>query len=455
MSDATANATGVPRKRKRLTHACTNCRARKVRCDETQPKCSNCVKAGAECVTFDPRHPNAVVERREAQRPYQSPSSTAATPPTYPDRPSRHGSITQNRSQPAIDLDSSNQTRSAAPQPTPNQELLPTLPRFTGGSSLHVLAQWLDLAFVRLNIPQRFSNQYGRERLPVRAAVPQSKHGKDPLADLTSNQVEGHIKSFMGSVNVTFPIFDGPSVLQLFRDWKDHSTTGNDVRDEQTVDSLLMALVVAASCSISDAQLSIHCLYHTLSQLQVLVEYSSIRSIQALFLMALVLRCRDEIELSSQTITMAASAAQALGLHRQVSRRHYTDLGEHRAQRYICTWWALYVLEKVVAFELGRLSVIRDFECNQSLPAEAALAQSDTQRGLFRALIALAKIQSEANEQLALSRHMEEVSSDLRPAIRAKIEVVGELDQKLLSWARALPHHVRYLGFAKPLSMRC
>jgi len=445
MSDASANRGEAPRKPKRLTHACTGCRARKVRCDERLPKCSNCVKAGTECVTFDPRRPNTVVERREAQRPYQSPSSTAATPPAHQDRPSPHDSAARNRIQPAIILDgeSSNQRHANTPQPSRTQELLPTLPRFTGGSSLYILTQWLDLAFARLGIPQRFSNQYGRERLPVHATVPPNKHGEDPSADLTDAEMEANIKSFMDSVNITFPIFNDLSIRRLLQDWQHYRTVGRDAQGDQRVDSLLMALVFAVPHSISAAQLSTHCLYYALSQLHVLVEDSSIRSIQALFLMALILRCRDEIELSSQMINLAASVAQTLGLHRQVSRRQHMDMGEQRVQEYICIWWAIYSLEKIISFELGRLSVIRDFECNQSMPTQTRLAHSDTQSGIFPALIELAKIQSEANEQLALSRHMEEESSDLRPAIRSKIEIVGELDQKLLSWTQTLPPHVR------------
>lgn len=44
-----------PAKRKRLSHACTRCRTKKVRCDELLPKCTNCVRANVACVTFDPR----------------------------------------------------------------------------------------------------------------------------------------------------------------------------------------------------------------------------------------------------------------------------------------------------------------------------------------------------------------------------------------------------------------
>jgi hypothetical protein len=66
------------RKRKRLSTACTRCRSRKVRCDDKQPACTNCEKAGLDGVTWDARQPYIEVERREAQ----SLNPSVATPAT-------------------------------------------------------------------------------------------------------------------------------------------------------------------------------------------------------------------------------------------------------------------------------------------------------------------------------------------------------------------------------------
>jgi hypothetical protein len=247
----------------------------------------------------------------------------------------------------------------------------------------------------------------------------------------------------MNSTNTTFPIFTEPSMDRLLQDWENIRAVANAERDP-SVESLLVVLIVAASSTVSLVHLSANCLEFALSNLHVLIGESSVRSIQAMFLMALALRCRGEIELSSQIITLAASIAQTLGLHRQVSRRQYMELGEQRAQQYICTWWVIYALEKIISLELGRLSTIRDFECSQSLPADIYLPHSDTQNSIFHGLIELTKLQREANERFAMSRHMEESASDIRPVIRAKMEMVGELDQKLLHWAQSLPSHIRY-----------
>lgn len=39
-----------PEKHKRVQKACTNCRARKVRCSGENPRCKNCENLDAECV---------------------------------------------------------------------------------------------------------------------------------------------------------------------------------------------------------------------------------------------------------------------------------------------------------------------------------------------------------------------------------------------------------------------
>src|SRR5271163_1508073 len=57
-------ATPDQRKRKRLSHACNLCRSRKVRCDEQMPTCRNCQRAGAECITTDPKKPEVQIASR-------------------------------------------------------------------------------------------------------------------------------------------------------------------------------------------------------------------------------------------------------------------------------------------------------------------------------------------------------------------------------------------------------
>jgi hypothetical protein len=121
------------------------------------------------------------------------------------------------------------------------------------------------------------------------------------------------------------------------------------------------------------------------------------------------------------------------------------DLGKDKREEFILIWWCVYSLEKIISLELGRLSTIRDFECNQDAPSGTDVSPSNSQRELFLALVQLAKLQSEMSERFASSRHMEETTDDIEHAIGVKMAMVGELDQKLLDWTQSLPPHAKWV----------
>ncbi|KAK9323434.1 fungal-specific transcription factor domain-containing protein [Lipomyces orientalis] len=54
-----------PQKRIRSIAACNRCKVRKQRCDNAFPKCSNCKKAGAECVSKEQAYPASYVHQLE------------------------------------------------------------------------------------------------------------------------------------------------------------------------------------------------------------------------------------------------------------------------------------------------------------------------------------------------------------------------------------------------------
>jgi hypothetical protein len=142
-----------PNKRKRLSHACTRCRSKKVRCDELEPNCTNCVRARVACVTFDPRTLTAA-RRREAQS-QPAEASPSASSHGYTGAPSNQEAATYSPSQQHLAT-----ADDEAESPAVSSPLLPVLPRFLHGNSLSVLTQWLDLAFARLGMTQRLHSTY-------------------------------------------------------------------------------------------------------------------------------------------------------------------------------------------------------------------------------------------------------------------------------------------------------
>ncbi|OAL03682.1 hypothetical protein IQ06DRAFT_291399, partial [Phaeosphaeriaceae sp. SRC1lsM3a] len=355
MSEPSGAVADQGRKRKRLTHACSQCRSRKIRCDEAHPKCTNCTKAGTECITLDPRNPGVAVERREAQKPVRQ---TLASPVC---------SMRSQQSEP--DLASQSQPSTFVPpqerRSSPNEELLPALPRLASGygSSLSMLSQWLELAFKRLGI----ARQLGGDASTREERAPRSRRAGHPSGiwrGLSVSDLTSHAGTFMGSLNTVFPIFT-PSSMNHFVQGLEVSCRCSFDEQFNDIRPIVMVLLVVANYQTTQPDIANEFLDVALSNFHVANEYPSVHSIQALFLISLIHRCRDEIVLASNMITLAASHAQALGLHRRFSRRQVHDLGKDKSEEYILVWWSVYTLEKIISLELGRLSTIRDFECNQ------------------------------------------------------------------------------------------
>jgi hypothetical protein len=306
-----------------------------------------------------------------------------------------------------------------------------------------MLSQWLDLAFQRLGI----ARQLGANASTTEARTSSSRKARRATVSwkgMTASDLAFHGRMFMKSLNTVFPIFTTRSMGHFVEGLE---SSGRCLPNEQFMDirPILMTLLVAANYQTTHPDVANDFLDVTLSKFYITNEYPSIHSIQALFLISLIHRARDEIVLASNMITLAASNAQALGLHRRFSRRQVQDLGKDKREEFILIWWCVYSLEKIISLELGRLSTIRDFECNQDAPSGTDVLPSNSQRELFLALVQLAKLQSEMSERFASSRHMEETTDDIEHAIGVKMAMVGELDQKLLDWTQSLPPHAKWV----------
>jgi hypothetical protein len=373
------------------------------------------------------------VERREAQKSVRQPLASPGC--SVRSQHSEHDLASQ--SQPSTFVPPQERFSS------PNEELLPALPRLASGygSSLSMLSQWLELAFKRLNIARNLraeaSTDEERDSRSRRTGRSAGSWRGLSVADLIF-----HARSFMESLNTVFPIFTPRSMDDFV---KGLELSCRCLPDEQFNDirPILMVLVVVANCQTTRPDIANDFLDVALSKFQVANESPSVYSTKALLLISLIHRCRDELVLASNMITLAASHAQALGLHRRFSRRQIHDLEKDKSEEYILVWWSVYTLEKIISLELGRLSTIRDFECNQVASSATDVTMSHAQQELFLALNRFAKLQSEMNERFALSRHMEETTDDIEYAIGHKMAMVGELDQKLLHWIQSLPPHAQ------------
>ena len=436
------------RKRRRLTHACERCRSRKVRCDELEPDCSNCVRAGLRCHTFDPRQPHVAVQRREAR----------GTSAKSPSQPQSAGSTPQS-----IQL---GDTGNGAPiyrttsRPTPQEsgldgpqqsQLLPMLPRFIDGNSLFMLMQWLDLAFARLGVKQNLSSRYGN--MQRRRTRDTQRHRLASHTDAFPPAIldEQTALWFNATIGEIFPVCDAVSMSRDEEMLSDVDDRGNDMR--RLVSVLIVACATAKDQPDSAPKLATRCFDYALSRLADIVgEGQSIHSLQALFLIILLLRWQNEVEMSWHLLSLAVSLLHRQGLHKNaraiksssasgtqsVDKSTPVPLGAASAHGdailRMNVFWSIFIIDKVLALELERQPLLRGAECDQATPGG--------QSGTFLAILRLSQLQDQLLDRLKLSRNAEEAATthiELQQRVKEKMGTVGDLDQQLQTWVDSLP----------------
>ncbi|KAK5712952.1 hypothetical protein LTR17_017792 [Elasticomyces elasticus] len=397
------------RKRKRLMNACNRCRTRKVKCDDRDHQCTNCFKANAACVTYNPRQPDAPAERREAQK--DTPAPTAihhrrAFSRTNSDHPTlRDGRGTSDEHTPSVAVDH--------------------------------LSPWLDLAFTRLGSPQHFSRHYRRS---------QDTGGKNaPFAAVRPIGDAPHLREARPS-HTQWCASIG-SVLPIFRRYGNLENSANPVEfltipgDES---DLFRTLRIALIDALTEGANIASAVNMTLSYLGAIVLEGSLDALEVLMLLVIITRSCGRMELAWQLTSLAISIAQTLGLHRYVDLSSAPTEVAGQGIRKAQAWWSIYIIDKMLCIELERVSMIRDLDCNQRPLSEDREAACDLFQTVTVAAVQLATIQGEITERLTQSRATEELHrDDLERVIVEKMRLVGELDGQLTRWAEQLPSEIR------------
>lgn len=433
-------------KRKRLSHACTRCRAKKIRCDELEPRCTNCARASVDCVTFDPRT-LASVQRREAQRQPPTPSQLTharATSSTYGDAGPPSASP-QHILPAAI----------AEPSPAESSPLLPVLPRFLNGNSLSVLTQWLDLAFARLGMTQRLHRTYNeirsREQRPTYTCpTARASDIQDSLPAYTQSKMA--LSDALGHVFPVFQTSSGEPKVTSIRAPQSQILPGkspsnavleavDQVDPASNESTILHAITHAVGCAAShsdaDRQSAERYFGYAFGQLPAILEATQpLDQLRALVLMSLYLRWRDDVEKAWQILALAVASVQNHGLHRDQK----TSLPES-----VDLFWSVFVLDKLLSVELERRPMLSSAECNRAISS----ASQNQAGAIFKAIVEFSKLQDEILERLLHSRKTEEMahaSQDqvlIGRMVRDKLHLVAEMDRKLLTFADHLPHGLK------------
>lgn len=394
-------------KRRRLNHACERCRGKKTRCDDRYPACTNCYKAGVDCVTRDPRNPTAIIVRHEAQL---APASYHAIEDVYvavsEDTPVSVSSLGSSvrRNPPAKEVEDAIQP----PGQGRATARLPVFPRFMNGNSLYILTQWLDLAFARLNHSSRFSHLY-KEATPRSTQPTLQDKDVDEILNVLE-QRQSILDNFLNTIHLVFR-------LETTDRWYKILT---EARASSPMCAILRALILALS-DHTDAR---RCLDLAFSRISVIIQHSNVESLVALFLMIIAFRGFNDSHTAVHLLSIANSINH--GLHTTLPRSN---------SLHINVWWSLYAIDKALAVELERKPLILLDDSIQPVPAD-----DET----LVAIVQLARVQETIVDRVVREREMED-SRDrtLDEIITHKMRSAGELDELLLRWEAGLSSHMR------------
>ncbi|RMZ74976.1 hypothetical protein DV737_g5567, partial [Chaetothyriales sp. CBS 132003] len=327
---------------------------------------------------------------------------------------------------------------------------------FGSSSSTYLLVQWLDLFFINRHFWTPIFPQF-QQGLVYSIEVPLPPHPSLPPLPAQA-KVDEHLSVFFSKIHPIYPIIDRDSALDSVKCLRARLEAPNlvleptDYPQLASIYALLSASADEAECRITEAGTSY--LQGAYSLYSRLVAMPYVASVQALLLLAIVLRNRNKDGASWDILGQAIRIAQSIGLHRQLpftptslSSTHESAVGSAKvADINSRIWWTAYILERAMQLETGRPSAIHDSECDQVLPHPVLpLDSSGPCFDYFGALIRLARIQTSII-------HLHHHGAESRTTKDLLCEM-GRLDRALLDFAAPFPEEIRWVAISLILSL--
>ncbi|KAI4735177.1 hypothetical protein E4T50_14304 [Aureobasidium sp. EXF-12298] len=459
-----------PQKRVRLSRACNKCRSRKVRCDERQPSCSNCVRAGVECITTDPNHPDQVTTfaRRRAGTAPATQSGVSAQ------------SLSSDRVNPAVDSVERNADASQIPvwqlgtspnsglngisgsrmeisglvrrsDPQNGQPIVEssiqsgvmdnvqspgfavnsvsaTERKYLGSTSLQVFSQWLDMTFHIAPTGLTSSFQHGMRFCEEMDLPPDLYMPSIPTA------WQEYLAAFCLGVGVLFPIVSVEDITSSIQYMSQQDLKKLPVRQRPLIATVYACLAIGAD-SLGHTNQGLDLVTAAYSLYAYLVAQPYVTSAQALLLICLALRGRNKDGAGSQALGQAIRILHTLGLHRKLNGYGKLDPEQTESLRLgIQIWWGAYCLDRIMSLETGRPPQVQDEDIDQSRDLQTTGVQD---LAPLQALLDLASIQGSVCRHLCTPR---------LPTIREVLEAQSSLDRALIEWQNNLPAQLRCDG---------
>ncbi|EFQ30152.1 fungal specific transcription factor domain-containing protein [Colletotrichum graminicola] len=469
-------------KKRRINFACNYCRNRKTRCDEQKPSCRACIVAGIECITTDRRRPGIQVQRRETKRRMSRTSTSSLTQSLAADNASPRSPRGTEAVEPAaapaarsspweIRRDDGDRGPAAParepvrvvhePEAKPSQSppakyqgKLPVVRASRGSNSVEILGDWLDLAARRLGILQRCG-------LPSSAAKPPPNQirvllSSDPLPFPCKDAAHQLASSYLDGVNIVYPLVNRDRFRQdLDAALGNGPTSFAEARGVAALSTVYLVLAVGfASEALSELPPDARdYLSYCKTLLGHLVVSNNVDNARAIVLLALCLHGYDDCAAAWNTLGVGVSMAVSLGLHKPRTcrgsgrdRPDRTDdfVDEEERRRF---WLAIYAFEKLLAFEMGRLSTIDDDEDCYAPRVAMPTGNNGTasKEKAFSVTVDLARILSEIGRKAVIISRKEDGLGDglVQSVIAEKVQTLGETQLLLTRWGESVPEELR------------
>lgn len=447
-----------------------------MRCDEQQPSCSNCIRAGAECITTDPNNPTEVAThaRRRAgtglanspsgsgtshtinganghtEAPssdvgtYQSPIWQRNTPlqETPLNRPSVRMAISDlvERSEPRTEQ------QEQQPRPTVESVVISSMVdsgqspgfavnsvsaterKYLGSTSLQVFSQWLDMTLHVSPTGLTSSFQHGM-RFCEEMELPEDLYMPSIPADW-----EAYTAAYFSCVGRFFSVVSRGSITSFAERMQRQDLRALPVRQRPLIATVYACLAIGAD-SLGHSAQGTGYITAAYSLYAYLVAQPYLPSAQALILICLALRGRNKDGAGSQALGQAIRIIHSLGLHRKLNGYGNPNMEQTELMHLgLKTWWSAYCLDRIMSLETGRPPQIQDEDVDQI---------RDLQSKGVREVDALQALTTLATIQGSICRHLATIKL---PTIAAVLEAQSRLDKALVEWQNELSLELRCDG---------
>ncbi|KAH8803655.1 fungal-specific transcription factor domain-containing protein [Xylogone sp. PMI_703] len=489
--------TEPPLKRRRVAEACQNCRSQKSKCDGKRPICGRCKGYDHVCTwvngkksrsqTLNGFNYNSAVVLDGAQ---SSPAKLGSLQFAIQSYEKLIGNIVADlpeSNRVALDVNLSHIRRQLQahvpgidiPDRSPSSTTSPTAgpPRFLNGNSTNsqrYLGEASDVRFFH-TIKKIFGDR-DYSGSPVDSDIqsydqgvlhlePQDTH--QYRSDLPTKELaDAYIDIYFFTIHIAYPFVDKSLFMQRYE--KFWSGDAETAESSSWLSLFYTILAIGAyytsfpRCENTNLRAHLNYFGHAMYLSHSMMTDCTLENIQMLLAQCFFLLAMGQTDRCWNTLGLAIRVAQSIGLHVEDSlKQPLTGLTPREQETERRTWYSMYVLDRLLALQLGRPVAIHEEGYCVNLPSETletmCLFDGGTERSLldgkpsplhyFTSVIKFSQILGQVISNLYRPSQVVDDPDQM-------LLCTATLDGRLTEWKLELPRHLRFdLGHTFEKSM--